>query len=178
MSEAERLAKMYARIDPDGPLDPEVEQLIAKAAEIAGVPMATLNLLDSVHQCSLGAVGFEGQKTPRSEAMCNITLDEGAFVVVPDAHDDPRFSQNPWVDGRRADVSFYASFPLLTHDNYAIGTLCVFDTKPHELTAIQALRLLGLASEVVSTLERNRHVTVPEVHHIGLSELTDFGRVC
>jgi GAF domain-containing protein len=60
------------------------------------------------------------------------------------------------VDGRLGSVRFYASAPLLTRDRYVIGTLCVFDIEPHELSEAQIAELQQLATRVVQTFERER----------------------
>jgi GAF domain-containing protein len=104
----------------------------------------------------VSTTGFAGAVTPRREAMCSITIELGAFVYVPDARDDPRFAHSPWVDGRLGAVRFYASAPLVTPDGYVIGTLCVFDIEPHELSEVQVAQLQQLAARVVETFERER----------------------
>jgi GAF domain-containing protein len=88
--------------------------------------------------------------------MCNVTLELGRLVYVPDARTDPRFANSPWVDGRLGDVRFYASAPLVTRKHLVIGTLCVFDVEPHELSGAQVAELERLADRVVETFERER----------------------
>lgn len=156
--EAERVADLYAHADPDAVQPPEVEDLVVRAAEVAGVSMATLNLIDSDRQCQAATAGFEGGPSPRREAMCRATLESGAVEHVPDARADPRFADNPWVDGRRGQVRFYASVPLRTRRGHVIGTLCAFDIEPHRLSPGQLLALEQLAVEVVETFERSRSV--------------------
>lgn len=151
--EAERVADLYALTDPDARQSERIEAFVLRAAEIAGVPMATLNLLDADRQCQAATAGFAGGTTPRSDAMCNVTLELGTVVVVPDATQDPRFAGSPWVDGRLAAVRFYASAPLTTSRGHVVGTVCAFDIEPHSLSAAQVAELVALADLVVQTLE-------------------------
>ncbi len=151
--EAERLADLHELADPDGRQSEQVEQFVLRAAEIAGVPMATLNLIDSHRQCQPATAGFEGRATSRGDAMCSVTLELGTMIVVADARDDPRFVDSPWVDGRLGGVRFYASAPLTTRRGHVIGTLCAFDIEPHHLTPRQVAELMTLAEQVVETLE-------------------------
>ncbi len=65
----------------------------------------------------------------------------GGFVHVPDASRDSRFADSPWVDGRRADVRFYAAAPLVAASGSVLGTLCVFDVQAHELDGDQREQL-------------------------------------
>ena len=141
---------------PDLPAEPELEAILRVAATVAGVPTATMNLLDSQMQCQYVTEGFEGGISPRSEAMCEVVLREGHAIVVHDASADERFAGNPWVDGRMADVRFYASTPLVTDDGFTLGTLCVFDSVPKDLTDPQLSALEDLAGQVMALLERRR----------------------
>jgi GAF domain-containing protein len=156
VSEVERVAALYELTDPDAVPSADIDDIVAEAAAVAGVLMATLNLIDSERQCPVSTLGFEGTPIPRREAMCNVTLELGHFVHVPDARTDPRFADSPWVDGRHGDVRFYASAPLITGDGFVIGTLCVFDVEPHELSPGQIEELENLAARVVETFERDR----------------------
>jgi GAF domain-containing protein len=154
--EAERVADLHRHADPDSAQSADVDEIVERAAVVAGVPMATLNLLDEARQCQVSTTGFAGSVSPRREAMCNVTLEVGRFVHVPDARVDPRFARSPWVDGRLGCVRFYASAPLLTRRGFVIGTLCVFDIEPHELSDAQIEELQRLAALVVLTFEHER----------------------
>ena len=152
------MAELHELADPDAAQGRQVDDLVAEAAEVAGVPMATLNLIDADRQCAASTSGFEGAVTARSEAMCSVVLDLGTAVHVPDASRDPRFAGSPWVDGRRGEVRFYFSAPLVTRRGLIIATLCVFDIVPHELSQGQISRLQGLARRVVEVYEARRVV--------------------
>jgi GAF domain-containing protein len=154
--EAERVAELHWHADPDAAQSTDVDEIVERAAVVAGVPMATLNLLDEERQCPVSTTGFVGSVSPRREAMCQVTLEVGRFVHVPDARVDPRFAQSPWVDGRLGCVRFYASAPLVTRRGYLIGTLCVFDVEPHRLSDGQIQELQRLAALVVRTFQQER----------------------
>ncbi len=109
-ADAARVRELYALTDPDAGQGDVIDGLVLAAAEAAGVPMATLNLLDTDRQCQASTAGFTGGVSPRREAMCDVTVQDGTFVYVPNAAEDPRFADSPWVDGRRGDVRFYAGF--------------------------------------------------------------------
>jgi GAF domain-containing protein len=156
VSEAQRVAALHELADPDAVVSADLDDIVAEAATVAGVLMAAVNLIDEERQCPAATVGFEGAPLPRREAMCNVTLELGQFVHVPDARTDPRFMDSPWVDGRLGAVRFYASAPLVTRDGFVIGTLCAFDVEPHELSPAQIAQLQALAARVVATFERER----------------------
>lgn len=127
--------------------------LVEIAAQVARVPMATINLITDTEQHQIATHGFDASVCRREDSMCATVLEEGAPVVVPDASKDARFSDNPFVTGVIGNVRFYATHQLRTPDGVAIGTLCVFDEEPRELTAEQEHALVGLADRVVDLLE-------------------------
>jgi signal transduction histidine kinase len=135
------------------PPRPDLLALVEVAAQVAQVPMATINLITDTEQVQVATHGFDASVCRREDSMCNVVLHEGAPVVVPDASQDPRFRDNPFVTGVIGDVRFYATHQLRTPDGIVIGTLCVFDLVPRTLTDSQEHALVGLADRVVDLLE-------------------------
>ena len=144
----------------DAPADDELEAVVRVAAMVAGVPTATLNLIDENRQCQLTTTGFEGGDSTRRDSICAIRFEAGEFVHVPDASQDPTYQHNPWVTGSLAKVRFYASAPLVTPQGYALGTLCVFDAEPGELDEDQIARLKDLAQVILALFERRRQARI------------------
>ena len=134
----------------------ELDAVVELAAHVAGVPNATLNLIDENRQCQLTTVGFAGGDSPRADSMCALRLAEAVFVHVPDASADALYSDNPWVTGVLAQVRCYASAPLINSDGHVLGTLCVFDDVPRHLDTQQIARLQDLAQVTVALFERRR----------------------
>jgi signal transduction histidine kinase len=158
--ERRRLAALHEYRLLDAPADDELEAVVRVAAMVAGVPTATLNLIDENRQCQLTTTGFEGGDSTRRDSMCAIRFEAGQFVHVRDASVDPTYEHNPWVTGRLADLRFYASAPLVTPQGYALGSLCVFDDKPGELTGEQIDRLKDLTKVILALFERRRQARI------------------
>ena len=131
----------------------ELGALADLAAQVSGVPFATVNLLDTEHQHQVATVGFDGAVSPREDSMCRVVVETGQPVMVEDASRDPRWADNPWTNGQLAQVRFYASHPLTTPDGVTIGTLCVFDNETRRVTPEAARGLAQLADRVVDVLE-------------------------
>jgi signal transduction histidine kinase len=178
VDEGLRLAALREYRLLDGPADAELAAVVRVAAAVAGVPTATVNLLETDRQCQLVTTGFEGGDSARRDSLCEHALHSGSFVHVPDARLDPRCAGNPWVTGALAEVRLYAAAPLVTSGGHVLGTLCVFDSRPGELSAEQVARLEDLAAVVVALFERRRqaratlHLAAEAEEQRALAELT------
>ena len=131
----------------------DLEALVALAAQLCDVPSAAINLITVSEQVQVAVYGISASVCSREDSMCAAILHEPEPVIVADARLDPRFATNPFVTGRIADVRFYAATHLVTPAGVAIGTLCVFDDEPRELSAPQRDGLRTLADRVVDVLE-------------------------
>jgi signal transduction histidine kinase len=153
-ADEQRVAEIerYRILDDTAPRR-DLVALVEVAAEVARVPMATINLITDAEQHQVAAVGFDAAVCRREDSMCNAVLHDGRPVVVPDASLDERFRDNPFVTGAIGDVRFYATHQLVTPNGIVIGTLCVFDTVPRQLTDDQERAIVALADRVVDLLE-------------------------
>ena len=117
------------------------------------VPFAQVNLLDHGHIRTLAFVGAPGDCA--EQPICTITVRGSGPTIIADTWDDRRLDANPHVHGADHPVRFYAAHPIESIDGYRIGTLCVFDLKPHDLKDLDpsVLRDLALLAEAeISTL--------------------------
>ncbi|MEI5673661.1 MULTISPECIES: sensor histidine kinase [unclassified Nocardioides] len=131
----------------------DLVSLVEIAAQVADVPMATINLITDTEQHQIATAGFAASVCAREDSMCNVVFQGGVPVIVPDASQDDRFRDNPFVTGVIGDVRFYATHPLRTPEGTLIGTLCVFDTVVRSLSDAQEAALVHLADRVVDLLE-------------------------
>lgn len=157
MIASERDSRRVAELDRYRVLEEPPRQdllaLVEIAAQVAGVPMATINLITGTEQVQVAAAGFDASVCAREDSMCNVVLHVGHPVIVPDASRDERFRDNPFVTGVIGRVRFYATHQLVTPAGVVIGTLCVFDEQPRTLTEEQEHALAALADRVVDLLE-------------------------
>ncbi|WP_244945050.1 hypothetical protein [Couchioplanes caeruleus] len=102
--ERRRLAALHEYRLLDAPADDELEAVVRVAAMIAGVPTATLNLIDEHRQCQLTTTGFTGADSARTDSMCAVRFETGEFTYVPDASLDPTYAANPLGHPGAADL--------------------------------------------------------------------------
>lgn len=139
----------------DTPEEAVYDAFTRLAREIAGTKMSAISLVDRDRQWFKSTAGFEATETPREVSLCAHVVAEGGPVVIRDAHLDARFVNHPAVtDGFQ--VRFYAGLPLRNHDGFTLGSLCVFDEEPHEITSQQVAALEELSRVLIGVMEGRR----------------------
>ncbi len=122
------------------------------ASEICQTPISLISLIDSDRQWFKSNRGIATRSTPRDYSFCAHAINSpNSILTVKDAREDERFANNPLVNGE-PNVIFYAGVPLINGDGFSLGTLCVIDNKPRELTESQLDSLRALANQVVKLL--------------------------
>ncbi len=139
--------------EPEAAFD-EIAQL---AADICGTPIAVVNLIGGDRQFFKAEVGLGVRETPLETSFCAHAILEEDFLEVPDATRDRRFDCNPLVTGE-SHLRFYAGALLKSAEGWPIGTLCVLDTAPKQLSELQQRTLKVLARQVMAQLDARREL--------------------
>lgn len=156
-NESARLAALrrYRILDTD----PEraFDDLTLLASQICSTPIALITLIDENRQWIKSRVGVSVTETARSVAFCSHTIEQRGVLVVPDALEDARFQNNPFVRNE-PQIRFYAGAPLVTPEGHAIGSLCVLDKVARTLTESQTWALDALRRQAQAQLELRRNL--------------------
>ncbi|MEP4148369.1 MAG: response regulator [Halioglobus sp.] len=122
------------------------------AAEICQTPIALVSLVDKERQWFKSRHGIDATQTSRSDSFCSHAILENELFVVNDTFQDKRFFDNPLVLND-PEIRFYAGAPLTTSSGENVGTICVIDKIPRELTQAQQNCLAALSRQVIAQLE-------------------------
>ncbi|MGB3851680.1 MAG: GAF domain-containing sensor histidine kinase [Tunicatimonas sp.] len=154
--ESNRIEALYSYEVLDTPPEQEFDDLAKLASQICDTSISLITLVDINRQWFKAKVGVEARETPRDIAFCAHTILSDQALVVNDALQDDRFSSNPLVTSN-PNIRFYAGLPLITPAGHRLGTLCVIDDKPKQITRDQLFALEVLSKQVVKQLELKLH---------------------
>ncbi len=156
-----RIRELHSYGVLDTPPDEVLDELTYLASRICGCPIALISLVDGDRQWFKSKVGVETVEAPRDVAFCaHSILQPSELCVIADTTADPRSADNPLVTPKRG-IRFYAGAPLVTPTGHALGTICVMDRKPRELSDDQKRGLTALSRLVMTQLELGRPKSEP-----------------
>jgi diguanylate cyclase len=153
--EAQRLQALREYLVLDTAHEPVFDAITALAAAICDVPIALISLVDTDRQWFKSRIGVDDDETPRESAFCAHALHGDGVMEVPNALEDSRFADNPFVLGE-PNVRFYAGATLRNAEGHALGTVCVVDRRPRMLSEAQRRALEQLSVVTMKLLEARR----------------------
>lgn len=154
--ESERLVQLKSYNILDTESEEDFDNLTSMAAEICQTPIALVSLIDEKRQWFKSNHGLSAKETSRDLAFCaHAILNPEEVFIVPNALEDERFHDNDLTIGS-PNVIFYAGVPLVGSEGLPLGTLCVIDHQPKELSEKQIQALVILAKQAMNLLELRR----------------------
>ncbi|MRW85249.1 diguanylate cyclase [Pseudoduganella sp. FT26W] len=147
-----RIAALHRYHILDTPACEDFSFLTELAAKICEAPYAFISLVDAERVWIKSCAGMHMGELPRGESYCSLAVLGDAVTEIPDLRLDPRTAQ------MRLTVSepymrMYSSVALTSSDGFAIGTLCVLDTRPGRLSDDKRAMLAKLARQVMALIE-------------------------
>lgn len=148
-NEVQRLESLYNLNILDTESEERFDRITRVAKRLFDVPIALISLIDSDRQWFKSKQGLEASETSRDVSFCGHAICLGdSPLVVEDTLQDSRFTDNPLVQCD-PKIRFYAGCPIKCPKGFRLGTLCIIDTKPRQLSNedIQSLKDLALMVE-------------------------------
>jgi PAS domain S-box-containing protein len=143
--------KRYKILDtpPEGAFD-NVARL---ATQIFKVPISLISLVDAENVYFKANVGMGNARvTSRGVSLCSLAVLQNEVTVFENAPAEPCLLSNPNVAGSFG-LKFYAGAPIITHDGFLIGTVCIIDKAPRQFNSEQREILQSLAKIVMDEVE-------------------------
>lgn len=142
-------------------LDTEPEQAYDNIAQLAalicGTPIVLVNFIDENRQWFKAKIGLDVPEMPRSMGLSYLCQEQQDVVVVYDTWTDEKLAKNSVVTSYPY-VRFYVGVPLITPNGDMVGTLCLIDQVPREISHKQIEALVALSRQVISELELRRNL--------------------
>ena len=152
-NEIERLQALREYSILDTLPEQDFDDITKIASEICQTPISLITLIDSNRQWFKSNHGLNIREAPRDYAFCAHAINNPyEILTVKDSREDDRFANNPLITGY-PNVIFYAGIPLDNPAGFSLGTICVIDNKPRELTLNQLESLRALSRQVVNLFE-------------------------
>ncbi|MEO7124209.1 MAG: GAF domain-containing protein [Lacisediminihabitans sp.] len=121
-----------------GAPDETIDRIVATARSVFGTQGAAFTLVGKNRQWHKSISGSNVTDLPLELAVCPLTIQSTSPLIIADARKDPRFSPD-------SPVAFYAGYPIESSDGQRIGALCVFDTRPRDVSIVDPIILRDLA---------------------------------
>ena len=155
-NDAKRLDALHRYRITDTPSEECFDGIARLATQIFNVPISLLSLVDAESVFFKANIGMgKAKEANRGKSLCALAVLDKEVTVFEDALKEPCLMANPNVIGDFG-LRFYAGAPLVTHDGFLIGTLCIIDQKPREFTKADRSILEGLAKVAMDQIELRR----------------------
>ena len=133
----------------------EYDAITRLVAYICKVPMVLFSLIDNERQWGKSAVGLGFEEGRREDSFCQYTLLGDKIFEIPDTLKNELVKDHPSVT-KGLKLRFYAGAPLIDPDGHRLGSLCVMDTVPRQLSPEQLDALQVLGNEIISRMVLNK----------------------
>lgn len=167
--ENDRIAALQSLQILDTANEKEFDELVEIASSICNAPISLISLVDAERQWFKARIGLDASQTGLNESVCAHAILDDEPLIISDTLLDPRTRDNPLVHNE-VNMRFYAGVPLRVDDSLPVGTLCVLDTVPRELSRDQLRALQVLGRQVMTrmtlrtALERERELKLQLEH--------------
>lgn len=153
--ETRRLQAIQALGLDEGPSNPTLDAILQLVSRALDMPITLFSVVDANRQFFKARVGLEVEATPRDVSFCgHAILETSGTMAVTDSRADDRFADNPLVTGEPRVISYHGQV-VHAFGDVPVGTLCVIDHEPRQLSA-EELKVLEYGSFLIEDYIGNR----------------------
>ncbi|KKO47436.1 transcriptional regulator [Arsukibacterium ikkense] len=131
-NEKQRLAALLNSALLDTDAEPRFDRLTSLVQQCLATEIVLVSLVDTQRQWFKSRQGLNACETNRDISFCGHAILADDIFEVSDASQDVMFADNPLVT-HAPFIRFYAGAPL-HFQSQRIGTLCIIDPKPRQLS--------------------------------------------
>lgn len=165
-NEEDRLEALYAYGLIDTLAEDGYDDFTLLAAMVCGAKMATVSLVDRQRQWFVSRLNVALANAPRDSSFCaHAILEPHGVFEIPDTMLDERFANHPVMLNGEV-VRFYAGWPLVDPDGHALGTLCVMDHQPMQLSVDQRRGLEALGRRLMTQMRLGLQLNVTNKQNV------------
>jgi len=145
------------QVDPfDGPVEGMFNRLVTNLARSFDAPIVLITAANGERhfweaQCGLPEDALSTGGAVRDGCVCNTVVSGDQVVIIADIAEDERFAGDPFLKAH--GIRFCAAAPLKDQDQEVVGSLCVLDTRPRQITEKQRESLISVAESVMMAIE-------------------------
>ncbi|VXD23241.1 diguanylate cyclase domain-containing protein [Planktothrix paucivesiculata] len=150
--ENQRLQTLYRYNVLDTASEAAFDRITLLASRLLGVPISLVSLVDQDRIWFKSRQGLDCPTVDREGSFCGFAMYNQGVYCINDTLIDPQWCDHPLVKGEFG-LRFYAAAPLCTSDGQRLGTLCVMDHHPHELSELEVQTLQSLGELVIEQLD-------------------------
>ena len=128
---------------------------VSVVAKLFDMPIALVSMVRADDVVFIGNAGLPGALVmDREDSMCSVAILNDNVTEFRDVAADPCNLVNPFV-AQEMNMGFYAGQALRTPTGQAVGSLCIIDRRPRQLTASEGdlLKELALVAQELLRLQ-------------------------
>lgn len=129
------------------------DSICEMACELFSCPISHISFLNTDTEFIKAGIGIgDITHVSRGIGFCSVAILKPELLLVEDTLQNELFAGHPYVQGE-LKIRFYAAAPVITPDGHVIGTLCIIDTKPRNMTEKEQLLLMRMSNVVMEQTE-------------------------
>ncbi|MBM7604327.1 PAS domain S-box-containing protein [Metabacillus crassostreae] len=175
--EKRRLKELYKLNLIYTPTEDSFDRITNLTSRLFQAPIALFTLITEEKQWFKSCVGIsddlkEERSTERSAAFCHYVVVDKEPLVVNDTLLDERFKNNRFV--KEKGFRFYAGAPIITKNNNVLGSLCILDYKPRDISSEELAILIDLSKWIVTEIELRTDLMERTLNEKSISSLYEI----